>query len=242
VEQSSLDEETTSVTSFLDAVLGIPGDLILFRGHRCCSWPLRPTLARMRRRGSATMLDTERDLLNEFTIRSAPFLDAVGSSRDLDLLATAQHHGLATRLLDWTSNPLVALWFAVRQSALDGEAGVIFAFPPTSADIARPIVDSPFDVTRTKFFRPRHRNPRVIAQDGWFSVHTLNRKQDDFVDMSHVIEYKARLRRVLVAADAFSIIRHDLDRLGVNEATLFPGLDGLSRHLNWLNTTLEDES
>ena len=94
-----------------------PANDWVFRGQSNKEWPLRASVGR----GDSYRLDWERLLLDQFRRQAEPYVTSAGLT-EWDWLALAQHHGLPTRLLDWTSNSLVACFFACASGrSLDGE-------------------------------------------------------------------------------------------------------------------------
>ena len=85
----------------------------LFRGQRE-DWPLLPKLARLTHVGD--ILSAEHEMFATFRREAVADAEPVPDN-DWDWLALAQHHGLPTRLIDWTMNPLAAAWFAVGDPA-----------------------------------------------------------------------------------------------------------------------------
>jgi len=83
-------------------------DLLLFRGQSEKK-PLVPSIARKDSQVDTT--DTEKKMLEELKRRTKTLIDGMQFD-EWDWLIYAQHFGMKTRLLDWTSNPLTALWFA----------------------------------------------------------------------------------------------------------------------------------
>ena len=244
-------EEVRTVNDFLKVVFDFAHqDDVLFRGQRRASWGLEPTLARITARNDGdTPLDVEDELMRRFKRQYLPHFNGVLTD-DWEVLAVAQHHGLNTRMLDWSQNPLAALWFAVRKPA-EGEPGkpkepgAVFMFQPAKhedyADVERESKKSPYEVNRTLFYQPNHRTQRIVAQSGWLSVHAWSEADGKFSRLDKLDHYSGRIKQVHIPPGAFSDIRNHLDRIGVNEATLFPDLDGLCTHLNWYHSLLKDE-
>ena len=84
----------------------------IFRGLPDRSYELVPSIGRKEFTGESTLKGAERRMLQLFKESALPYL-SFSPRDDWEWLALAQHHGLPTRLLDWTTNPLVAVYFAV---------------------------------------------------------------------------------------------------------------------------------
>ncbi len=215
-------------------------DNCLFRGQRD-NYSLLPKIARVKHRGD--LLEMEQQMLIQFKRYSKPYLNKIPIN-DWEWLSLAQHHGMATRLLDWSLNPLAALWFVV-EKPVSNEFGVVWIFDPPEKDIIDPnieTVETPFDGNRTKVFQPDILTNRIQSQLGWFTVHKYIDDHKKFVPLDKNKIYKKCLSKIRIPRKCFSDIRYQLDRLGVNRMSLFPDLDGIACHVEWLKTFYEDEA
>lgn len=98
-----------------DPVTGRRRETGVFHGAADASWPLLTSLSRL---GGVepphTKAGLEEHILRNFIRYSRPFLPSPPAN-DWELLVLAQHHGVPTRLLDWSYSPLVAAHFATRR-------------------------------------------------------------------------------------------------------------------------------
>lgn len=248
----SFPYETVFVDSFTAFVTNVKvhckEDTVLFRGQNCDK-PLIPKVGRMTYR-NGNILQNEKVLFREFKRLSVPYLTVIPKN-PWEWLTLAQHHGVPTRLLDWTINPLAALWFAVEnpntKQNKQNSKGVVWMFSPNDSEIINlDTIESskgrePFDIKRTQLFQPSVISNRVTTQLGWFSVHRLDATHNRFVSFETNKNYKNRLVKFIIEPKHFSDLRSDLDRFGVNKASLFPDLDALGSHITWLHTLLADE-
>lgn len=196
----------------------VSGKLMIYRGVKRASYKLLPKVGREKNYS----LKFEKDSLEVFQIRGVSFL--AKEPRDKwEWLAIAQHHGLPTRLLDWSQNPLVAAYFAVEGEDVDDSAVYIM-----SGDwIINPKIDKdPFRLRDLGVFLPYHITPRITAQSGYFTVHP---KPKSALDGRHV-------KKLIIPKKLRSGFRHVLSHYGIHRATLFPDLDGLARYVEWLKT------
>jgi len=201
---------------------------LLFRGQNTDK-DLLPKIARLNLKGE--IKNIEKLMLDEFS-RSIIPLSEFKPEDEWDLLALAQHHGLPTRLLDWTYNPLVALWFAVFDVSIN-ENAVVWILNADTDDFRQDTETiQPLSNKVTKIYRPKIISRRISSQDGVFSVHKLN-SDNKFIAFNKNKNYKDKLTKIIIEPKHFTHIKKGLNLLGINNSTIFPDIDGLCKHLEY---------
>jgi FRG domain len=196
----------------------ISGKIMICRGVKRASYKLLPKVGRK----SNYSVKLEKDILEVFKYRAVSFISREPAN-EWEWLAIAQHHGLPTRLLDWTQNPLVAAYFAVEGEDVDDSAVYMM-----SGDwiIDTKVDKNPFRLRDLGVFLPHHVTPRITAQAGYFTAHPHPK---DALD-------GRRFKKLIVPKRLRNEFRHVLHNYGIHRATLFPDLDGAARYVEWLKT------
>lgn len=164
----------------------------------------------------------EKLMFIKFKERAIPFLE-INPRDEWDWLSLAQHHGLPTRLLDWTLNPLVAAYFAVENLTFNGDS-IIYAIHKLT-EINSIKMPDPFAVDTVMKYVPRHITRRITVQAGLFTIHPEPNEpyhNPDAVD------------KIIIRNGARRELKKTLYWYGIHSSTLFPDLDGLAKHIRYL--------
>ena len=226
------DETISSVGGFVSRLSETStGKRRLFRCQNTtdCLLPRIMRLAEEKGISPGTINDIEQKMLERFRRESVPMLRFPRELADWELLSIAQHWGMPPRLLDWTANPLAALWFGVCEN-------------PRSNDDKRVvwIVDEPnlkkfnaheniFTLPNTCFFEPPHIDRRIAAESAWFSVYRHNRQE--FLSLDGQERYEPKLKRFFVPRERFKPLQEELSVIGINHASMYPDLLGLGKDI-----------
>ena len=213
------------VRDFLSKVLekrGSPEDLWVFRGQLDATWDPSPQIDRLefeayRQRRGWPRARHEGFLLEEFKKGARPHTQ-LPPQNQWEWLALAQHHGLATRLLDWTSNPLGALYFACEEPVSAADSAVWCYHHAGEVASAAP---DPFAIKRITAYWPPHVTQRITVQGGCFTAHPP-------VTPRLGTTWPGDLRQIIVPSAERRGMRLALTQLGITRSTLFPDLDGIA--------------
>jgi hypothetical protein len=234
-----------SVSEFIEITTWLySDDNVLFRGQaKEKDWTLVPSVGRNNNRTRIPW--KEREILNEFKRETIPFLDFIpDNDNDWQWLAIAQHNRLPTRLIDWTRNPLVALWFAVKDPAIENMPCVVWAFHYEDSDVVFNTKDylSPFSIDQTRVYFPEHVFPYIQAQSGVFTVHhSEGNNPVKFLPFEESQNSDLLLSKIEILPEFFSTIRYQLFRVGISPASLFPGLSGIVDKIRYDNILSDDD-
>ena len=176
-------------------------------------------------------LDNELELFAQFKRRAHSTVTS-NPTNDWDWLAIAQHHGLPTRLLDWTTSPLVALFFATqpkignyRLEDCCDKGGAVYVLH--FCNYINTLVDqNPFEYQKFGVFQPPHIASRITGQAGLF---TIQPNPDKELSFEKDDRFPDDIIKLEFSKHAATTIQAQLFKIGIRQDMLFPDLDGYAQ-------------
>lgn len=238
-----------------DSATGRRRDSGVYRGAGDARWPLFTSLDAL---GGVnpphTKADLEEHALRNFIRYSRPYFSA-SPVNDWELLVSAQHHGLPTRLLDWTYSPLVAAHFATlkwrpgadpvvwrldwkrmhRQFKLPELALLIQDLEGLFGGSDRPYTPSTLMSAGREgqrfacMIEPPSLNARIVVQSATFTLCSDKWQSFDCFLEQHGLG--GALTKFIIPASEATRFRDQLDLVGVDERRLFPDLDSVAAQM-----------
>lgn len=249
-----IEKQIKSIDELLDFVTEINekhGLRIWFRGVADKSWDLIPTIQR-----SKSCMERERFITNDFYIKAHQVMNNPPNKENYSAwMSIMQHYGLPTRMLDWSSSPLIATFFAIRNfekfpnvdacvwiltpGLLNKKEGFGDCIYPVDAKTAQAMLLPAFkekvlynDINdKILACHSVENNLRMYSQQANFTIHNSKRKLIDICDDN-------MLYKIIIPSEARKKLLMDLEIFGITESFIFPDLDHISHDLKRINNLI----
>jgi hypothetical protein len=230
-----------------------PKEPLWFRGNSCSSNALVPTLYRHPEALDVDqLLHLEEKVIQRFRERGAPY-EPFPTGDTWELLFLMQHFGVPTRLLDWTENPYIGLFFALTSRRIvPNEPASVWILQPQAwnkaalseisydegilsignkaLDSYRPSADPQFMRVAPVGMYGIHNSPRIVAQRGVFTI--FGKDTTPLESLFQDGEFpSAALMRADFPSEAIPSLRESLFSIGITDSVVYPDLSGLAVEL-----------
>jgi len=228
------------------------GETFWFRGHGDFTWSLTPSALRFKKesdRNKALQLVSDFKRFAEMKLERPPADDA-----ELKWVQLARHYGLPTRLLDWTRNAAVALYFACYEKP--EKDGAVYVLNPVDLNReidpkAPRVFDPNLDAEVIKIYlkldgrmnsrgtgtiaiNPTWNSSRIMVQQGVFTISGSKY-------FALTVKYASSLAYVEIKKEYKKTLLEELERVGINEMSIFPELEHMCNYLTE-SANLNEES
>jgi len=211
----------------------------IFRGQGDASWPLRSTFDRnyfKKTAGSRATL--AKQLVEEFYEECERFSPWRYSIDDPRVLAMAQHHGLPTRLLDWSYSPYVAAYFAFSWFMFEKDVtdpiGNVAIWILNREELKKNAPEGQLQIITVQ----DHENSRLGSQFGLFTYLKTNEDSLEAYLTSPVVDLGSALVRLELPRSEAPTALQDLILMGIHHGTIFPGREGIAQTIKLRNLLL----
>lgn len=194
-------------------------EIDFFRGQSSSEYKLIPSIGRLFKEGQERVLiQYEKAIFEEFKRKYSMFTDA-RPKNDKEFLFLAQHYGLPTRLLDWTFNPLIALFFACC-SNFDKD-GIVFRSYPFSRRVFNEDKDDIFSFPSIELLVPNQTDVRYKNQNGLFVLYP--KPWEEVFDTVFF--------RYIIPSSCKRDILNKLEKIGFTRSYVMPSLDSMCKDI-----------